>query len=290
MSAKFPNGMSFKQAGVSHLLGWHEVEDGNMVQGIVEVMGERDTYIRHAKFSTGASKKTVIDAGDPKHDDEQANDNFAHVVKKQRTDNRTTTQEELGDIIKAALAKVTNEEGSSTAAASCEAGAEGPSVGGAPDSEDDGEDEGAAERAAEAALISIGRKRKLESGKNRALKRGMFGKVVGLPRQRSGAWMPHGDCPAHSLFGWWVQGAMQQQGGCLGCRLSQGLRQVSPLKSLSPAAGDRLQNCTPMVVRQIEGPRQVGQPQRSAGRSRTAAVRALGLIAGGAERRADASV
>ena len=59
VSPKFPNGMTFKQAGVSHLVGWHEVEDGNVMQGIVEVMGEGDTYIRHAKFSTGTSKKTT---------------------------------------------------------------------------------------------------------------------------------------------------------------------------------------------------------------------------------------
>ena len=45
------------------MVGWHEVEDGNMIQGIVEVMGERGAYIRRAKFSTGASKKTVIDSG-----------------------------------------------------------------------------------------------------------------------------------------------------------------------------------------------------------------------------------
>ena len=142
VSPKFPNGMTFKQAGVSRLVGWHEVEDGNMIQGIVEVMGERDTYIRHTKFSTGASTKIVIDSGDPKLDDEQANDSFAHVSKKHRSDNKTTTTEELGDIIKAALAKVKNEGWSSTAAASSEAGTEVPSVAGAPDSEDDADDEG----------------------------------------------------------------------------------------------------------------------------------------------------
>ena len=68
--------MSFKQAGVLHLVSWHEVEDGNMVQGLVEVMGEADTYIRQAKFSTGASKKTIIYKGGPKHDGEQAHDTF----------------------------------------------------------------------------------------------------------------------------------------------------------------------------------------------------------------------
>ena len=162
--------MSFKQAGVLHLVSWHEVEDGNMVQGLIEVMGEADTYIRQAKFSTGASKNTIIDKGDPKHDDEQANDNFAHVVKKQRADNKTktTTGHELGDIIKAAIAKVKDAEGSSSAAAaSSAAGAEDPSADGAPDLEADEEDEGEAERAAEAALVSICRKRKPESGKKK---------------------------------------------------------------------------------------------------------------------------
>eukprot|EP00974_Lingulodinium_polyedra_P010622 1023758-Lingulodinium_polyedra.AAC.1 len=164
VSPEFPHGMSFKQAGVSHLVSWHEVEDGNMVQGLVEVMGEADTYTRQAKFSTGASKKTRIDKGDPKHDDEQANDNFAHVVKKQRADSKTktTTPAELGDIIKAAKAKVKDAEGSSAAAASSAAGAEDPSADGAPDLEADEEDEGEAERAAEAALVSICRKRKPE--------------------------------------------------------------------------------------------------------------------------------
>ena len=142
VSPKFLHRMTFKQAGVSHLVGWHEVEDGNMIQGIVEVMGERDTYIRRAKFSTGASKKTVIDSGDPKLDGEQANDNFAHATKKQRSDNKATTAEELEDNIKAALAKVKNEGGSSPAAASSEAGAEVPSAGGASDSEDGGKTRG----------------------------------------------------------------------------------------------------------------------------------------------------
>ena len=59
MSPKFPNGMTFKQAGVLHLVGWHEIEDGNMIQGIVEVMGEADTYIRQAKFSTRVIPSTM---------------------------------------------------------------------------------------------------------------------------------------------------------------------------------------------------------------------------------------
>ena len=46
-----------------HLVGWHEVEDGNMVQGLVEVIGEADTYTRQAKFSTGASKRAKTDNG-----------------------------------------------------------------------------------------------------------------------------------------------------------------------------------------------------------------------------------
>ena len=124
------------------MVGWHEVEDGNMIQGLVEVMGEADTYTRQAKFSTGASKKTIIDKGDPKHDDEQANDNFAHVVKKQRADNKTktTNTEELGYIVKAAMAKVKGAEGPSAAAASSGAGAEDPSA--ADDFEADGEYDG----------------------------------------------------------------------------------------------------------------------------------------------------
>ena len=67
-----------------HLVGWHEVEGGNLVQCLVEVIGEADTYTRQAKFSTCASKMTKIDKGDPQHDDDQATDNFAHAVTKQR--------------------------------------------------------------------------------------------------------------------------------------------------------------------------------------------------------------
>ena len=52
--------MSFKQAGVLPLVSWHEVEDGNLAQGLVEVMGEADTYTRQAKFSTGAAAPTTI--------------------------------------------------------------------------------------------------------------------------------------------------------------------------------------------------------------------------------------
>ena len=66
------------------------------------------------------------------------------------------------------MAKVKDQEGPSAAAAASAAGAEDPSADGAPDFEADGEDEGgAAERAAEAALVSIGRKRKPESGKKK---------------------------------------------------------------------------------------------------------------------------
>ena len=65
MSPQFPNGVSFNQAGVLHLVGWHEVEDGNMILGLVEITGKADTYTRRSKFSTGAAKRPKLDKCDP---------------------------------------------------------------------------------------------------------------------------------------------------------------------------------------------------------------------------------
>ena len=95
----------------------------------------------------------------------------------------------------------------------------------------------------------------------RALKRGRFGKVVGLPRRRPGAWMPHGDCPAHSLFGLWVQGGYAAAGGMPGLQAESRLAAgVSIEKSEPPMQGTGCKTAPPRWFDRSKAPVRSGNP------------------------------
>jgi hypothetical protein len=99
-------GLTFKQAGVAHLVDWHEMEDGTLVQGIVETVGEAGVYKRRRRFGTIAEKETTIDNGQPQIDENQAEDNFQHTIKKRNAgQKKAASSEELAVLVQAALAK-----------------------------------------------------------------------------------------------------------------------------------------------------------------------------------------
>ena len=150
-------GMSFKDAGVTHLVDWHELEDGTQIQGIVEVVGETGVYKRRRRFGTVGEKKTLIDNGQPQIDEAQAEDNFKHMLKKRSGgQKKAATAEELSNIIAQAAAAA------KAAAAPSVAACSGLQAG-APEARTDADEDTSAvnddmgEAAADAALDCMGR-------------------------------------------------------------------------------------------------------------------------------------
>ena len=153
ISREYPEGMSFKQAGMLHLVDWHENADGVLVQGFVETVGEADTFMRKKKLEVSASKKTMIDSGEHSFDDSQADDNFGHLAKKQKpgsSKSQSVGTSEIDKIIEMALQKKKDDDKQKVATGAPDGGVDQDDAGekagsGGDDEQDEEEDAEAAQ-------------------------------------------------------------------------------------------------------------------------------------------------
>ena len=93
------NGLSFKDAGVAHLVEEVEVNEGVSAKGIVQRQGEEGVFKVRSRFANDTMKTTALDSGRPELDGMQGQANYAHLCKKADAVKQTHAESDITALV-----------------------------------------------------------------------------------------------------------------------------------------------------------------------------------------------